>query len=110
MLITISRRTVSDVAHSITHELVAAEIIGAEDRERVMDSVYNEVTDLANIGVRQDGPHIVVEINDEVFVKYAKVYVRVIRFVAPLLKPAKAFFAAFNEDVRDIENFMARRR
>jgi len=114
MRIYISTTTVQDVANIVVGELVKAELITTADADEARK--IEPISHLANfsVDVCQDlsgrPSHVVIEINDEIFFKYARVYAKVIRFVAPFVGPAKAFFGALKEDMQDIERFLLQRK
>lgn len=67
-------------------------------------------TDHANYSVTLEGDQVVYEINDLVILKYFGIYLKVVRAVAPLVKPLMALFIELKADVAEIEGFMARRK
>lgn len=114
MRIYINTAVVQDTANLVVDELVQAGIVSYTEGEEAkkietVEHLSNFSVDIVPALPGRPG-HIVIEINDEVFYKLAKSYRRAIRFIAPLLKPAKAFFAAFDEDVKDVEEFLIRRK
>lgn len=114
MRIYINLTTVEDTAATIVGELVKAELISSAEAAEAVK--VEPVTHLANFSVDVLQPangrpgHVVVEINDEIFFKYARVYAKVIRYAAPFVKPAAKFLAALKEDVQDIERFLLQRK
>lgn len=67
-------------------------------------------TDHANYSVTLEGDQVVYEINDLVILKYFGIYIKVVRAVAPLVKPLMALFTELKADVAEIEGFMAHRK
>ena len=114
MRIYINTTTVQDCATLIVGELVKANVLTHEEGEEAQR--IEPVSHLANFSVEvcPSSPvrpsYVMVEINDELFFKYAKAYVKIVRFVAPFIKPAQAFFMTLKEEIQDIERFLLQRK
>lgn len=52
------------------------------------------------------GDDVVLEINDECFYKYAAMYVRISKIIAPFIKPVLSLLDIVKTDLKDIERFM----
>ena len=60
--------------------------------------------DLKNVGytLNEDESELTLEVSDEVILKYIGVYVKVIKFVMPFVRPVKALLGALKDDFDDI--------
>lgn len=107
------------IAHSLFNKsnemtnIVLCEAAGEFDEvkelpsfDEVLSSVIAESADRANIGVTLEGERLCLTINDEVFVKYFNVYLKVIKTVAPFIRPCINLFKTLKSDVSEIADFI----
>lgn len=89
---------------------IAALVTGDDVKHNTLD--LNDIvdTDHANYSVTLEGDQVVYEVNDLVILKYFGVYLKVVRAVAPFVKPLLALFSELKNDVAEIEGFMNRRK
>lgn len=114
MRIYINTTTVQDTADLVVNELVKADVLTHEEGEEArkiepVDHLANFSVDVCQ-GLPGRPSHVIIEINDEIFFKYARTYVKVIRFIAPFIKPAQAFLAVLKDEMQDIERFLLQRK
>lgn len=101
----------STIAQSaVVVDEITALVTGDDVKHNTLD--LNDIvdTDHANYSVTLEGDQVVYEVNDLVLLKYFSVYLKVVRAVAPIVKPLLALFSELKNDIAEIEGFMARRK
>lgn len=66
-----------------------------------------EIKNLKHVSITRVGDEIVYWIDDEVFIKYSKLYGKVARFIAPIIMSFKLFFVEFKEEVTSISSWLS---
>lgn len=104
----IAQSTIAQSA-AVVNEITAL-VTGDDVKHNTLD--LNDIvdTDHANYSVTLEGDQIVYEVNDLVILKYFGVYIKVVRAVAPFVKPLMALFTELKADIAEIEGFMGRRK
>lgn len=77
--------------------------------QELRNAVAN-TTKFANHSITEANGEYTLEINDELFFKYANIYLRIARVVAPFIAPLKALCRVVSEDINDIQRFMSQRK
>lgn len=106
----IAQSTLAQSAVVVVVEEITALVTGETIKHNTLDVNDFVDTSHANYSVTLDGDQIVYEVNDLVLLKYFSVYLKVVRAVAPIVKPLMALFSELKNDIAEIEGFMARRK
>lgn len=103
MQIIISTSTVTAINHAV--EDVINEVFDDTGKHLVNtnDLINNDYVNFTSNVVNNN---VVIEINDELFFKYAAMYMRIAKIVAPFIKPIMSLLAVVKTDLKDIERFM----
>ena len=106
MQIIISKATASAM-HSSSEQIVCL-ITG--DKSSTSPAEFADVTKYANYSVINDDTNCTITVNDEIFFKYARVYLKVAKDIAPFIKPLMSLFDSLQDDIADIERFMNQKK
>lgn len=93
--------------------LQAADIFvecGMDKDTAIAATTMSEVTEFKNFSVTFQDDNVVYEINDEVLLKYMRMYARIAKIVIPFIEPVKHLFATIKKDMDGIQSFMAERK
>ena len=73
-------------------------------------TTMSEVTEFKNFSVTFQDDNVVYEINDELLLKYMRMYARVAKIIVPFIEPVKRLLSSIKEDMDGIQSFMAERK
>ncbi|PTT42809.1 hypothetical protein DBR23_02700 [Acidovorax sp. HMWF018] len=108
----IARNTVQAV-YAASNEIVAST---GEGQQRTLPSneVINAKDTLANVSMRGVEDNIVIEVNDEIVLRYLALYVKTTRLMLPLVKAATGMWnavqALIKNDCEDLVAFVLKRK
>ena len=80
--------------------------IGIGETDHTVSTVDFTNNENVNYSSNVVGNNVVIEINDELFFKYAAMYMSIAKIVAPFIKPIMSLLAVVKTDLKDIERFM----
>lgn len=83
---------------------------GLSAEDAVAATTMQEVTEFKNFSITQQGDDWVYEIDDQVLLKYMRMYVRVAKIVVPFIEPVKRLISSIKKDMDDIQAFVAERK
>lgn len=103
MKFTISTKTVDALNAAATHEALALGA-SADLVERLTGTT--EITTLANLRIERVGEQWEYEMNDEALFLVLRMYIRVAKFIVPLIAPAIALVQGLKDDSEAFDDFI----
>lgn len=104
MKFTISTATIDGINAIVS---TAGKELGASKELIEQLTATNEVTDLAHVRVECVDDQWEYEVDDTVVFMVLRTYIRIARFVVPLIKPVVELLAAIKNDADAIDTFLA---
>lgn len=83
---------------------------GLSAEDAVTATTMQEVTEFKNFSITEQGADWVYEIDDQVLLKYMRMYVRIAKIVLPFIEPVKRLFSTIKEDMDNIQAFISERK
>ena len=109
-------RTLVVKSHAMTNTVMVAladefdEIPELPMFDEVVSAAIADSADRVNVVLTQDENHLCLTINDELFIKYFNLYIKVVNTVAPFIKPLLGLFKELKSDVSDLTDFINARK
>lgn len=103
----ITNTTAAAINNQVADVLVEC---GLDKDTAITATTMQEVTEFKNFSITQQGDDWVYEIDDQVLLKYMRMYVHIAKIVVPFIEPVKRLFSTIKEDMDDIQAFIAPRK
>lgn len=103
----IANTTATAINNQVADVLVEC---GLDKDTAITATTMQEVTEFKNFSITQQGDEWVYEIDDQVLLKYMRMYVRIAKIIVPFIEPVKRLFSTIKEDMDDIQAFIAQRK